>query len=145
MSVAYTDTTFVIRIKSRTPYQHRQYDSTLLPRLNVKSQRCARLQEVWLAASARRRMDTNRQRSKMFCGHCSQYLSKSTYYRHRQAFYDKKRREWLKEKPVSSNSSSESELTCSSNEDESPSLTHSLSIGCEDAGMIILCTCYWHT
>lgn len=60
----------------------------------------------------------------MFCGHCSQYVSKSTYYRHRDTYYNKEKREWSKEplEPMSSYSSSESGL--SPIEDEPHSLDH---------------------
>ena len=147
--VARTDTKLVIRFPFVPNDGRRITNSTLLPRLHrpglTRGIGGARAHVRTRARQQQKRcgfqvtgqqiiMDANRQRSKMFCGHCSQYVSKSTYYRHRRTFYDKKIRQWSKEQPMSSSLSSESGLSAI---EDDPSQSLQLPSGCDDAGMII--------
>ena len=64
-----------------------------------------------------------RKRSRIYCDHCSQSVSKSTYYRHRADFYDEQTQRWCQDKTEAeragrcqthtpSSSDSEVDMTC---------------------------------
>ena len=50
-------------------------------------------------------------RRKLLCGHCSNFLSKSTYYRHRTSYFNARTNVWMTESDaeVQSNSDSSNE------------------------------------
>ena len=43
---------------------------------------------------------SKRKRDLLLCGHCNNYVSKSTYYRHRDAFFDPVLEKWERENPL---------------------------------------------
>ena len=36
-----------------------------------------------------------RKQTRVWCGHCNEYLSRSTFWKHRQAYYDVKSERWI--------------------------------------------------
>ena len=51
-----------------------------------------------------------RVRDKLFCGHCTQFLSKSTFYRHKADFYNCVANEWLHEPELTATGSAQGHL-----------------------------------
>ena len=46
-----------------------------------------------------------RYRQRHFCGHCDEYLPKSTFYRHRKSFFNPVSHEWLRKGDVTAGKS----------------------------------------
>ena len=61
-------------------------------------------------------------RKRVYCDHCDNYLSKSTYYRHRSKYYNIATGKWIKvsdaTNPSSSSSASDEDNNTSRDEDE---------------------------
>ena len=54
--------------------------------------------------------NSKRRRRTLYCGHCLEEVSKSTYYRHREKYYDEVEQRWST--LCSDSSTEESELEC---------------------------------
>jgi hypothetical protein len=50
-----------------------------------------------------------KKRRRLFCEHCKSFLSKSTYYRHRANYFDRRTKVWVSEREVVQLSSSRSD------------------------------------
>ena len=55
------------------------------------------MEEAAAKESAISAAPAKRVRSKLFCGHCTQLLPKSTFYRHKEKFYNSVSSEWQRE------------------------------------------------
>ena len=46
-----------------------------------------------------------KERKRLYCGHCEDYVSKTLYYKHKQIYYDDGNKKWSKERVLDNASS----------------------------------------
>ena len=54
-----------------------------------------------------------RERKRLFCGHCKDYVSKTLYHKHKQLYYTKREKKWCEERVVDSMCTSDDVFTFS--------------------------------
>ena len=64
------------------------------------------------SSDSERRQSRDRRWKRIFCPHCGEVVSKTTYYRHRQEHYDKTIGKWKKRERAAVPASSETEVEC---------------------------------
>ena len=69
-------------------------------------------------------------RQKIFCAHCNDYLPKSTFYRHRDCFFNPVSKEWQKSDADNAGDSFQQRVSCTS--DQSSAGAIPFDYGCDD-------------
>jgi hypothetical protein len=69
---------------------------------------------------------TVKERKRLYCGHCEDYVSKTLYYKHKQIYYDDRSKKWSKER-VLDNASSLFVFSASSTNDYPGEVIHKYS------------------